>query len=289
VYGKPGKTDMIGHYLDPHTADVKTIAYRMPDPKKAPSGKPGGAADTPPVKTRPEITQKGSAMIGDLRTDALHQALKEAPIDDATLLSLLVLALGGKNIAVHSGADLGLVARDRICATITEGGVLTADQDSVRTAARAMLTIALSCRDNMSNSGTVARIAGDAIDAARYLPNMATEAFLSCLSKTAIGQAATAERVRVAVRAKDTRAALVERFKDSVYIYPGAHFKLSREDVAADLKDRRSLVMNRWSDPDADAAGDSKHDEPGAGCDAADGSGTGPSEADGSEMTAAAD
>lgn len=290
VYGTPGKTDMIGHYLDPHTGDVKTIAYRMSDPKKARSGKPGAAADTPPVKTKPEITQKGSAMIGDLRTGALHQALKEAPIDDATLLSLLVLTLGGKNIAVHRGTDVGPADRDRICAAITEGGVLTADQDTVRTAARAMLTIALSCRDNMSNSGTVARIAGDAIDASRYLPNMATEAFLSCLSKTAIGKAATAERVSVAIRSKDTRAALVERFKNSVYIYPAAHFKLSSEEVAGDVKSRRSVVMNRWSDPDEDAAGDGNHDEPGAGRDdEADSFETGPSDNDASETTAAAD
>ena len=27
VYGKPGKTDQIGHYLDPHSGEVKTIAY----------------------------------------------------------------------------------------------------------------------------------------------------------------------------------------------------------------------------------------------------------------------
>ena len=30
VYGKPGKSDQIGHYLDPHSGEVKTIAYRVP-------------------------------------------------------------------------------------------------------------------------------------------------------------------------------------------------------------------------------------------------------------------
>ena len=50
-------------------------------------------------------------MIGDLRTDALHQALRDAAIDDGTLLALLVLALGGKNVSVHSGADMGAYDR----------------------------------------------------------------------------------------------------------------------------------------------------------------------------------
>ena len=34
-------------------------------------------------------------MIGDLRTDALHQALADTPIEDDTLLGLLILAFGG--------------------------------------------------------------------------------------------------------------------------------------------------------------------------------------------------
>src|SRR5271165_971209 len=90
VYGKPGKADKIGHYLDPHSGDVKTIAYRIPEPKKAAKpGKTTDANDAPDAgdamtKTRPDLTQKGQAMIGDLRTDALHQALKEAAIDDGT-------------------------------------------------------------------------------------------------------------------------------------------------------------------------------------------------------------
>ena len=35
VYGKPGKSDLIGHYLDERTGEVETIAYRLPEPKKA--------------------------------------------------------------------------------------------------------------------------------------------------------------------------------------------------------------------------------------------------------------
>jgi len=39
----------------------------------------------PAARSRPDVTQKGIAMIGDLRTDALHQALADTPIEDETL------------------------------------------------------------------------------------------------------------------------------------------------------------------------------------------------------------
>jgi ParB family chromosome partitioning protein len=95
-----------------------------------------------------------------------------------------------------------------------------------------MLAGVLSCRENMSDNGIVARVAGDAVDATSYLPNMATDAFLSCLSKAGIEKAARAEGVRVETRAKDTRARMVERFKMGGYIYPGGLFTLTDDDFA---------------------------------------------------------
>ncbi|MBN9560424.1 MAG: ParB/RepB/Spo0J family partition protein [Alphaproteobacteria bacterium] len=284
VYGKPGKHDLVGHYLDSHSGEVRTIVYRVPEPKKpAKAGKGGeaaGVADdiTPPTRTRPEVTQKGSAMIGDLRTDALHQALREATIDDSTLLALLVLALGGKNVTVSSGAGVDGYDRQRVAAGIAEGGVLTSDQDAVRAAARSMLTITLSCRDNRSNSGPLARVAGDAIGASLYLPNMATEEFLSCLSKAAVERAAATEDVRVEARAKDTRARLIERFKSGIYVYPAAVFKLTAKDLARakDAEPRRYVAGAGWSDPESDdpvgdeAGEDRQPGEMGDGADAFD-------------------
>ena len=238
VYGKPGKADHVGYYVDPRSGEVQTLAYRMPEPTKAAKAGKGGntaapdAAETP-VRVRPDVTQKGNAIIGDLRTDALHEALRSDSIDDQTLLSLLVLAFAGKNVTVQSGSDAASWDRATVAATLTEGGVLTADADLVRAAARTMLVATLSCRDNMTNSGLVARIAGDAVDASRHLPNMATEEFLSCLSKAGVEKAAAAVEVRVEARAKDTRARLVERFATGVYHYPGALFRVTEEDIAA--------------------------------------------------------
>ncbi len=238
VYGMPGKNDRIGHYLDPYSGAVKTIAYRLPETRK-PNKTDKDPDDTAPnpaapqPKTRPDVTQKGLAMIGDIRTDVLHQALREAKIEDSTLLGLLVLALAAKNVSVQSGADVGPFDREAIVATITEGGVLTSDLDLVRTAARNMLVAALSCRDNMSNSGLGARIAGEAIGASLYLPTMATDEFLSCLSRQALEKAAETERVRAEARVRDTRARFIERFSGTRYVYPDALFQLTAKEIAA--------------------------------------------------------
>ena len=172
-------------------------------------------------------------MIGDLRTDALHQALADTPIEDDTLFGMLILAFGGDNVTVDSGSDLRGDDRQAICRTITEGGVLTADRDLLRQAARKMLIGVLSCRENRSQSGAFARIAGEAIGASLRLPNMATEEFLSCLSRGALETAARAEGVNIAPRAKDTRARMVTRFKDGTFVYPGALFRLTPEEQAA--------------------------------------------------------
>jgi len=235
VYGKPSKTDQIGHYLDPHSGEVKTIAYRVQaDKSTAKPGRGRGTTESGTLqpKSRPEVTQKGNAIVGDLRTDALHQALRERDIDDGTLLALLVLALGGKNVSIQSAAEGGRFGREALACGLIEGGVLTTDPDAVRKAARAMLQVALSCRDNMTNSGIVACIAGDAIDARLFLPNMATEEFLSCLSKAAVEKAAAAEGVKIGSRGKDTRANLIERFKDGTYVHPSALFAPTPEEIA---------------------------------------------------------
>jgi ParB family transcriptional regulator, chromosome partitioning protein len=247
VYGTPGKNDRIGHYLDPYSGAVKTVVYRLPETRKSSKADkdpvdtaPDPAAPQP--KTRPDVTQRGLAMIGDFRTDALHQASREARIEDSTLLGLLVLALAAKNVSVQSGADIGPFDREAIAATINEGGVLTSDLELIRTAARNMLVAALSCRDNMSNSGLGARIAGEAVGASLYLPTMATDEFLTCLSRQALEKVAETGGVRAEVRVRDTRARIIERFSGTRYVYPGALFQLTAEEIAAAAAPPNHLV-----------------------------------------------
>jgi len=259
VYSKPGKTDLVGHYIDPRSGEIETVVYRLPDAKKA--GKPtggkngGGTAvaggrdgdDAPIVRTRPDVTQKGVAMIGDLRTEALHQALADMPIEDDTLLGMLILAFGANNVTVESGSGLRGDDRQAICRTLAEGGVLTADRDLLRLAARRMLIGVLSCRENRSQSGAFARIAGETIGASTRLPNMATEAFLTCLSRPALETAARAAGVNVAPRAVHTRERMIKRFKDGSFVYPGALFRLTPEELAAALE--RRPARSGWANP----------------------------------------
>jgi hypothetical protein len=266
VYGKPGKGDLVGHYIDARTGEAQTVVYRLPERKKAtrPVDDASTATDTaaseddgdaPTAKARPDVTQKGVAMIGDLRTNALHQALADTPIEDDTLFGMLILAFGGDNITVDSGSDQHGDDRRAICRTITEGGTLTADRDLLRRAAREMLTGVLSCRENRSHSGAFARIAGEAIGASLRLPNMATEEFLSCLSRGVLETAARAEGVNIAQRAKDTRARIVTRFKDGTFVYPGALFRLTPGEHAA-TADRRAATG--WVNPVINDDGESE-------------------------------
>jgi ParB family transcriptional regulator, chromosome partitioning protein len=273
AYGKPGKTDLVGHYINARTGEVQTVAYRLPEPKKAAkpadgtkttNGASGGGAngeddDSPVARTRADVTQKGVAMIGDLRTEALHQALTDTPIEDDTLLGMLILAFGGGNVTVDSGSDLHGDDRRTICRSLTEGGVLTSDLDLLRQAARKMLVGVLSCRENRSQSGSVARIAGEAIGASLRLPNMATEDFLSCLSRGALETAARAEGVNTAPRAKDTRARLVTHFHEGTFVYPGARFLLTPEEQAITAADQQGRVTAGWvgSVTHAEGEGDS--------------------------------
>jgi len=278
VYGKPGKGDAVAYYVDQRSGEVKTVVYRMPEPKKPAKPANGSTgdeagethdsttADAVPARTRADISQMGVGMIGGFRTDALHQALTDTPIEDDTLLGLLILAFGAKNLSVQSAANVSANDRRAICETITEGGVLTADVGLLRQAGRKMLVGVLSCQENVFDSGVVARIAGVTVGAEALLPNMATEDFLKCLSKSAIEKVATAEGVRVEVRGKDTRARIVERFKTGRYIHPEARFALSEAELAKAREPRRGAYVpgagNYDEDADPDAAGNDGFEEP---------------------------
>ncbi|MCG7354682.1 ParB N-terminal domain-containing protein [Roseomonas mucosa] len=234
AYGQPEEGDEVGFYLDRNTGAVESIPFRTPVRSRA-TREADGSGLPRTAGTRPDVTQKGVAMIGDYRTDALHQALRENEIDDQTLIGLLVLALGGRNVTVQSPVQRAtfrqMDGRGQVAGQVIEGGVLTGDPGTVRTAARAMLGQVLSCRDGMTDSGAVARVAGDAIGADRFLPNMATEDFLKCLSKGAMERAASAERVLPRQTGKATRAALIEHVGQGTYILPAARFALTRTEL----------------------------------------------------------
>ena len=249
-WGKPGTGGAKeGLFLDERTGRVETILFTVPAPAPtAGSSRGGTTGDEPtlPKAPRPALTQKGTAMVGAMRTDALHAALREERIDEYKLIGLLVLALAGRNVEVKTGLAHAAGLHDtrrEIAATLSEGGALTSDPALLQTAARAMLRFSLSCRDNWSQSGPVARIAGDAINADAHLPNMATADFLACLSKAAVEGVALDLNVPVQPTGKATRGAVVARVGEGRWIYPPALFGAAEaateparpgEDVALD-------------------------------------------------------
>jgi len=228
VYGRPGKGDCTAMYLD-REGKVQTVHYRMPEEKKA-KGKVAARSEVVGAlsKPRPDVTRKGIEMVGDLRTDALHEALSRAPIEDDTLMALLVLAFAGQNVRVDSGSSgefrWGRRFGRHAAALFDQEGKLAFDSNTLRIAVRSVLIDVLSCRENATKSGIVALVAGDVIGADDFLPNMGTEDFLSCLSRPALEAACKNTPVLPRQRVKDTRAALVEHFCDGHFVHDSALF-----------------------------------------------------------------
>ena len=239
-YRLPGPDDTVGYYVDRRTFGVETSLFRMPvRAERRASG--DATVTTLPKTTRPDLSQKGEAMVGDLRTEALHAAFAEAEIPDDTLIGLLVLALAGQNVSVRSGAkgdDLYAGHRSELAASITEGAVITSDPAALRAAARGMLRQALSCRVGYSSSGAVARIAGIAVDADAWLPTTATEEFLANLSKAAIERTASANGIAPRNTGKATRAAIVAEMKDRTFLHPLVRFGFTDEERRKAAADR---------------------------------------------------
>ena len=235
TWTKPKKGDKIGFAIRPRDGTIHEVVFRMPEPeakkgKDLSSGKDQDEAPTP-KKTRPEITHKGDEIIGALRTEALAKSLEVNAVDDATLIGLLILALNARNVSIQTHGS-GRAIRTKLVQSITEGGRLSHDVERLRVVARQTLANVLSCSFGHGDSGLHARIAGDAIGADAHLGNMATEDFLSCLSKTAIERVGSSLNVQPRQRVKETRAAVIAEAAGSTYVHPAALFALSQAEIA---------------------------------------------------------
>ncbi len=269
VYGKPAKSDCTAMYLD-RDGRVQTVHYRMPAAKK-PKGKAASGSESGPddvgvgSKPRPDVTRKGVEMIGDFRTDALRDALGRAPIEDDTLMALLILAFASQNVSVTTGSGGFYYGHSRLAkhaaVLFDADGKLAFDMDTLRIAARAMLSDVLSCRENATNSGVVARVAGATIGADTFLPNMGTDDFLSCLSRPALEASCKDTPVLPRQRVKDTRAALVEHFKEGHFVHPAALFAPDPAKLADWLTSGASAADDADDSDEADEGMDGSADD----------------------------
>lgn len=259
VHGTPKKSDHAAMYLD-REGKVKTVHFRMPEAKKKAKNAEAGDEEAIVIsKPRPDVTRKGIEMIGDLRTDALHEALSRAPIEDDTLLALLILAFAGQNVRVDSGTggDFRFGGRfGRHAAALFDAeGKFAFDTDTLRIAARGVLMDVLSCREGISKSGIVAIVAGGTIGADGFLANMGTEDFLSCLSRPALEGSCADTPVLPRARVKDTRAALVEHFKEGHFVHPAALFAPDAISLAEWLAKSAVAEVEDDDVPDAEDVG----------------------------------
>ena len=207
-------------------------------------------------RTRPDITQKGREMIGEMRTEALVKALGREGLTSETLIGLLVLALAADNVSIrtHEYAPIQSIA-----GVIAEGGKLTSDTALIHTTAIKVLQTVLSCRLAYGvGSGLAARIAGEAIGADADLPHMGTEEFLACLSRGALEAEASRHRVLPRGRVKDTRAALVEQVRETRLVLPAAQFALTEQESSDFAKKGSRCAYGDTSDEDP--AGDNEAD-----------------------------
>ena len=269
TWTKPKKGDQIGFAIHPRDGTIQEVVFRIsePDAKSGKNRSVGGGDDAPaPKKTRPEITQKGTEIIGALRTEALVKSLEVNACDDMTLIGLLVLAFDAKNVTVQTDRPTHST-RTKLVQSITEGGRLTHDAERLRVVARQMLAAVLSCSIGRSDSGLVARIAGDALGADAHIGNMATEDFLGCLSKAGIEKVGSSLRVLPRPRAKDTRAEVIKQASGTTYVHPAALFALTEAEIALHAETPRDYS---WSpinpgedaqDIDGDAGGEGERQD----------------------------
>jgi ParB family transcriptional regulator, chromosome partitioning protein len=122
TWTKPKKGDKIGFAIRPRDGTIHEIVFRMPEPEakkgKDRSSRNGEDEALPPKKTRPEITYKGTEIIGALRTEALIKSLEVNAVDDATLIGLLILALNARNVSIQT-RNSGNAARTKLVQSIT--------------------------------------------------------------------------------------------------------------------------------------------------------------------------
>jgi len=258
TWAKPKKGDQIGFAIHPRDGTIHEVVFRVsePDVKKGKDRSIGGADAPAPKKTRPEITQKGTEIIGALRTEALVKSLEVNACDDMTLIGLLVLAFDAKNVTVQSDRPTHST-RTKLVQSITEGGRLTQDADRLRVVARQMLAAVLSCSIGRSDSGLIARIAGDALGADAHVGNMATEDFLGCLSKAGIEKVGSSLRVLPRPRAKDTRAEVIKQASGTTYVHPTALFALTEAELGLHVVTPREYPWSHDSrEADQEGVGD---------------------------------
>ena len=218
------------------TLEIKSGHMRFV-PGRADDGDTTGAFNvtTVPVsnapKERADISGTGHKLIGEVRTQALREALSAAreDVDPWDLVGAFVLALNAKNVVVH-GDDTydcygGGSARDRAVARLFPEGVLVRDPATLREAAVDVLASFMNCDVSMhSGSGMAAQLLGVLFGADAHMPNMAFEEFLKTYSKPGIAKVMKSEGLDEQPTGKAMREALLAHVGKGRWVPEAAGF-----------------------------------------------------------------
>lgn len=209
------ETDVMGYFLNPNTLKIDEIPLRPQETEE--QGTAAASLSLAPTsvaapKERAAISGTGLTMLGQIRTQALHAALDKVveDVDPWDLVAALLLALGGKNVSVHTAEDAHYGRRDAALATLFPEGVLIRDPALLRQEAVAVLKNVANCTISQhSGSGLTAQLMGLLFDADAQMPNMAFDDFLKCFSKPGIMEAGKALNLLPRNTGKEMRAAIM--------------------------------------------------------------------------------
>ncbi|WP_291365181.1 ParB/RepB/Spo0J family partition protein [Acetobacter sp. UBA5411] len=187
-------------------------------------------ASTAP-KERPDISGTGLKLIGEIRTQALREALAGASedVDPWDLVGAFLLALSANNVKVDGDHTYdpygGVSARERAVGRVFPEGVLVRDPATLRKASLEVLGSFMNCEVSMhSGSGLPAQLLGVLFGADAHMPNMAFEAFLKTYSKSGITKAVKAEGLEEKPTGKAMREALMGHVGEGRWVPEAAGF-----------------------------------------------------------------
>ncbi|MCX2567615.1 hypothetical protein OQ496_14340, partial [Acetobacter suratthaniensis] len=268
------ETDVMGYFLNPNTLKIDEIPLRPQETEEqGTAAAPRSLAPTSVAapKERAAISGTGLAMLGQIRTQALHAAL-DAVVEDVDpwdLVAALLLALGGKNVSVRTPErePYGQMSRQETAlAALFPEGVLIRDPALLRQEAVAVLKNVANCTISQhSGSGLTAQLMGLLFDADAQMPNMAFDDFLKCFSKPGIMEAGKALKLLPRNTGKEMRNAIMAHVgAEGRWVPEQAGFGAAAEDwkveLAAMVRNAERLASLRGShEGDEEEEGDFDH------------------------------
>ncbi|MBB2157349.1 ParB N-terminal domain-containing protein [Gluconacetobacter diazotrophicus] len=266
---EPTEDEVVGYCLDPHSLKITEVRLGADSTSRSTPvhNSISAGAPQPEPKVRADISGTGEKLIGEIRTQALHQALDAAreTVDPWDLIAALLLAVEGANVVVHgdpTGGYRKTSARKTALGALFPEGLLVRDPALLRIHAVAVLKSLVNCDvSTHSGSGLIAQVMGLLFDADARMPNMAFEEFLKTFSKPGITRAIEAEGLAAQSTGKEMRAALIAHVGEARWLPPAAGFAQAADAWKAELEKQARFEARHAAYDDDDDDNSDNSDE----------------------------